>query len=127
MCLYSIFINIINVNLIITGVLISSLSFFAYAFSYFKAPHMKEEFKRFGLEKMGLTIILLEIIGALGLLVGLTFNFMLIVSSLGLALLMLAGVIVRLKVNDSFWITLTALFYMVLNACIFWISITLKH
>ncbi len=88
---------------------------------------MKEEFKRFGLEKMGLTIILLEIIGALGLLVGLTFNFMLIVSSLGLALLMLAGVIVRLKVNDSFWITLPALFYMVLNACIFWISITLKH
>ena len=35
---------------------------------------MKKEFKRFGLEKIGLTTVLLEIIGALGLLVGLKFN-----------------------------------------------------
>ena len=55
--------------------LISSLSFFAYAFSYFNTPHMKREFKRFGLEKIGLTTVVLEIIGAVGLLVGLKFHF----------------------------------------------------
>jgi hypothetical protein len=87
---------------------------------------MKYEFKRFGLEKMGLTIVLLEIIGALGLLVGLQINFMLIFSSSGLALLMFAGVIVRIKVKDSIWITLPAFFYMVLNAWIFWMSINPK-
>lgn len=87
---------------------------------------MKHEFKRFGLEKMGLTIVLLEIIGALGLLVGLQINFMLIFSSLGLALLMFAGILVRIKVKDNIWVTLPAFFYMVLNAWIFWISISPK-
>ena len=40
---------------------------------------MKNEFKRFGLEKMGLTTVVLEIIGALGLLFGLKFNFILVI------------------------------------------------
>jgi hypothetical protein len=84
---------------------------------------MKNEFKRFGLEKIGLTTVLLEIIGAIGLLVGLKFNFFLIISSLGLAILMFAGVIVRIKLKDSIWITLPAFLLMVLNAFIFWNSI----
>ena len=114
-------------NVVTICTLISSLSFFAYAISYFNAPHMKNEFKRFGLEKMGLTIIILEITGAFGLLVGLIFNFILVISSLGLALLMLAGLIVRLKLKDSIWICLPAFFYMVLNTYIFCSSINLMN
>jgi len=87
---------------------------------------MKNEFKRFGLEKLGLTIVLLQILGAIGLLVGLKFNFILIISSLGLALLMFAGVIIRIKVKDSLWISLPAFLYMVLNAFIFWSSMQLE-
>jgi len=113
-------------KLVTVCILISSFSFFAYAFSYFKAQHMKDEFKRFGLEKMGLTITLLEIIGALGLLVGLKIYFVLIISSFGLALIMLAGVIIRIKVKDDIWITLPAFFYMALNAYIFWTSLNLE-
>ena len=109
--------------MITIATLISSFSFLAYALSYFIKPHMKNEFKRFGLEKIGLTTVLLEIIGALGLLVGLKFKFFLIISSLGLAILMFAGVIVRLKLKDSIWITLPAFLLMVLNAFIFWKSI----
>ena len=86
---------------------------------------MKIEFKRFGLEKIGLTTIVLEIIGALGLLVGLKFDFILMISSLGLALLMFAGLIVRIKSKDSIWISLPAFFYLALNAYIFWASINL--
>ena len=105
--------------------LISSLSFLTYAFSYFNSPHMKNEFKRFGLQKMGLIIVLLEIIGALGLLVGLKFYFILMISSLGLGLLMFVGLIVRIKLRDSIWISLPAFFYMALNAYIFWTSTNL--
>ena len=86
---------------------------------------MKKEFKRFGLGKIGLTTVLLEIIGALGLLVGLKFYFFLMISSLGLALLMLAGLIVRIKLKDSIWISLPAFFYMILNTYIFWMSINI--
>jgi hypothetical protein len=103
--------------------LISSLSFLTYAFSYFNAPHMKNEFNRFGLEKIGLTIVLLEIIGALGLLVGLKFNPILTISSFGIAILMLSGLIVRIKLKDSIWISFPALFYMGLNTYIFLASI----
>jgi len=100
-------------------ILLSSLSFFAYVLSYFVNPHMKSEFKRFGLEKMGLLTIILEMLGATGLLVGFYIHFILIISSLGLFLLMFLGVIVRIKMKDSLWISLPALFYMTLNAYIF--------
>ena len=104
-------------------ILISSLSFFAYALSYFISPHMKKEFKRFGLEKIGLLTIILEFIGATGLIVGLKFNPILTISSFGLALLMFSGLIVRIKFKDSIWISLPALFYMGLNTYIFFASI----
>lgn len=103
--------------------LISSLSFFGYAISYFISPHMKKEFKRFGLEKIGLIIIILQSMGAIGLIIGLKFNPILTISSLGLALLMLSGFIVRIKLKDSIWISLPAFFYMALNTYIFLASI----
>jgi len=104
-------------------ILISSLSFFGYAVAYFVSPNMKKEFKRFGLEKIGLLTMVLEFIGATGLIVGLKFNPILIVSSLGLALLMFCGLIVRIRLKDNLWISLPALFYMVLNTYIFLASI----
>ena len=84
---------------------------------------MKMEFKRFGLEKFGQGIITLQLLGAIGLIVGLLFNPILTVSSFGLALLMLSGLIVRLKLKDGLWISLPAFFYMGLNTYIFLASI----
>jgi hypothetical protein len=104
-------------------ILISSVSFIAFAVSYFTSPHMKKEFKRFGLEKIGLLTIILQLMGATGLIIGLKFNPILTISSFGLALIMLSGLIVRIKLKDSVWISLPALFYMGLNTYIFFASI----
>jgi DoxX-like family len=103
-------------------ILLSSLSFIFYAISYFVGTNMKNEFKRFNLEKLGLLVIILEILGALGLLVGIWYKPLLIFSAAGLALLMLLGVIVRFNLKDSLWITIPALFYMCLNAFIFYLA-----
>ena len=103
--------------------LFSSLSFFGYVIAYFASPQMKLEFKRFSLEKIGFYIILLELLGAIGLIVGLKINLILSISSLGLSLLMLSGVIVRIRLRDSILISLPAFFYMVLNGFIFFKSI----
>lgn len=100
-------------------ILISSLSFLTYGVSYFTSLHMKSEFKRFGLEKFGILTVVLEIGGALGLLVGLMINSILLISSGGLALLMFLGFLARLRVKDSLWVSLPALFFMGLNAFIF--------
>ena len=104
-------------------ILISSLSFYAYVVFFFLSSHMKNEFKRFNLEKLGLLTIILEFLGATGLLVGLKINPILTISSLGLALLMFFGLIVRIKLKDSIWISLPAAFYMCLNTYIFLESI----
>jgi hypothetical protein len=84
---------------------------------------MKNEFKRFNLEKLALLIITFQFLGATGLLVGLKFNPILVISSLGLSLLMLSGLIVRLKLKDSLWISLPAGLFMILNLFIFVASI----
>jgi hypothetical protein len=85
---------------------------------------MKEEFKRFGLEKAGALTAVLELLGGAGLLIGLKLFPILLVSAGGLTLLMLLGVIVRIKVRDSLWVTMPALFFMLLNASIFFLSLT---
>ena len=101
-------------------VLFSSLSFLTYGIAYFKSPNMKSEFKRFGLEKQGMLVAILEVLGAIGLLVGLAFNPIMVLSAGGLALLMLLGVAVRLKIGDSVLVCLPAFSFMVLNAYVFY-------
>ena len=84
---------------------------------------MKSEFKRFDLNKFGIFVIILEILGAFGLLVGLYFKPILLISSGGLAILMLLGLIIRIKSKDSFLVSLPAIFYMILNGYIFYLKI----
>jgi hypothetical protein len=83
---------------------------------------MKIEFKRFGLEKFGALVAVLEILGALGLLLGISLPLILLISSGGLTILMLLGVLVRIKMKDSLLISTPAAVYMLLNACIFYLS-----
>ena len=113
----------ITMSLLTVLILISSFSFMGYGIAYFVSPQMKIEFKRFGLEKVGTLTAVLELLGAVGLLVGLKMQLILLISSGGLAILMFLGVAIRIKTKDSLWITLPALFFMVLNACIFSMSL----
>ena len=109
-------------SLLVGLMLFSSISFLIYGIAYFTSPKMKSEFTRFGLEKFGAMTAILEILGGLGLLVGLMFNFFLLISAGGLALLMLLGVGARLRVKDGFLEMLPALLFFVLNSFIFFES-----
>lgn len=84
---------------------------------------MQSEFKRFGLERIGILTIVLELLGAAGLLCGLVYKPILLLSAGGLALLMFFGVLVRIKSKDSLFVSLPALFLMGLNLYIFIFSI----
>jgi hypothetical protein len=77
---------------------------------------MKDEFKRYGLEKFALMTSLLQILGGTGLIVGLQIHPILLISSAGLSTLMLLGFGVRLKIKDGFWQSLPALSYFILNS-----------
>ncbi|MEZ7499008.1 DoxX family protein [Flavobacterium sp. Arc3] len=96
----------------------SATSFLVYGIAYFVSSNMKNEFKRFGLEKFGPLTALLELAGATGLFIGLQNHTVLVLSSAGLALLMLLGTGVRIKMKDSLLVSLPAFFYFLLNAFI---------
>ncbi len=110
-------------NLLKVLILVSSLSFIAYGMVYFTSPKMKSEFKRFDLEKFGALTAVLELLGGLGLLIGLKFQPILALSSGGLAFLMLLGVGVRIKVKDTLLVTFPAILFMLVNAYIFFVSL----
>jgi hypothetical protein len=80
---------------------------------------MRNEFKRFGLEKFTTLIGILELLGGLGMFIGLKFHFVLLISSCGLAILMFLGFGVRLKMKDGLWLSFPAAFFMLLNLYIF--------
>lgn len=104
------------------AVLLSSLSFLGYAVSYFSSPRPALEFVRFGLPKIGRFVALLQAAGALGLLAGFWNPLLMSAASAGLALMMFTALLVRLRVKDSLWVSLPALFFFGLNLCIFILS-----
>ena len=111
--------NLLNVSL----VLFSGVSFIIYGSLLFVSTEMRNEFKRFELEKFTTLTGILELLGGIGLLVGLKFGFIILISSGGLALLMLLGLGVRLKMKDGFWLSFPSLFFMLLNLYVFIVAL----
>ena len=84
------------------------------------ADGMVEEFERFGLSRFRRLTGSLEVLGATGLAVGYLLPRVAVVSAGGLALLMLLGVGVRIRMRDSMLEMMPALILLVLNA---WIAV----
>ncbi len=80
---------------------------------------MSEEFMRYGLTKYKKLTGVLEILGAIGLIVGFSFKPILLLSSAGLSTLMLLGVVTRIRVKDPWFQILPAFILMVVNIFIF--------
>ena len=69
----------------------------------------------------------LQIAGSVGLLVGFAFEGLAAAAALGLAILMLLGTGVRIKIHDPFVMILPAFGFMVLNFVIFLMETKLLH
>jgi hypothetical protein len=100
--------------------LTSAFAFIGYGIACLTTSHMKQEFERYGLQRFRLLTGLLEIAGGTGLLIGLFSStpFLSLLASLGLALLMICGIGVRLKIKDSFLQCLPAIILLVVNSVI---------
>jgi hypothetical protein len=107
-------------------VLFSAVSFILYGINCLRSPHIIKEFQRFGIShgKRKLTGIL-QLLGALGLLLGMVYTPIGLTSALGLFLLMLLGLGVRIKVRDGVIKSFPAFFFMLLNLYLtygFWVK-----
>jgi hypothetical protein len=80
---------------------------------------MRNEFERYGLREWRALTGWIEITGATGLLAGLAYPLIGALAAGGLTLLMFLGLIVRLKIKDSFWRAIPALVYALINLYLF--------
>jgi DoxX-like family len=81
---------------------------------------MAADFERFGLTQLRVLTGTLELLGALGLVVGLLVPEIAIASAAGLALLMALGLLTRLRLRDSLRETLPAAVLLLVNAFLAW-------
>jgi hypothetical protein len=85
----------------------------------FYSKFIISEFKRYGLPTYRKLTGFLQLLGAIGLLIGLYYTpILLLLASSGLCLLMLSGFIVRIKIKDNFIESAPAFIFWALNLCI---------
>lgn len=78
---------------------------------------MQKEFSRYRLAKYRSTVGILQLMGSLGLILGLCYiHWLIVVASIGLFVLMGLGVIVRIHIKDQWYHCLPALLYALLSA-----------
>jgi len=97
-------------------ILFSALSFLGYGMACLLSARMKQEFERYRLGSQRVMVGALQMAASLGLLAGLSQPWMGRSAAAGLALMMLTAVGVRIRIRDSLFQTVPALFYLLLNA-----------
>tara|TARA_B100001167_G_scaffold186021_1_gene146809 strand:- start:17298 stop:17645 length:348 start_codon:yes stop_codon:yes gene_type:complete len=96
--------------------LFTGIAFVLYGISCLLTQRMKDEFVRFGLSKWRRTTGYLQLLGGLGIITGIFFStILLVLSTAGLAILMLLGFITRLRIRDSFLASSPAFIFMLVN------------
>jgi len=76
---------------------------------------MRAEFNRYGLPKFRKLVGVLQLAGAVGQLAGLFLPWVGLISAAGLGLMMMTGVVVRIRIKDTVIQTLPAATYAGIN------------
>ena len=112
-----------DINLII--IIFTAFSFMIYGFSSFISKRMIDEYKRWGFDNNRKLIGFFQLLGGIGLFIGLKYNLILIISSLSLLIMMVFAVFIRIKIKDNVSEALPALTYILLNVIILYYSLDL--
>ena len=110
-----------NIKLLL--VVFSGVSFLVYGIGSFNSKRMNSEFIRWGYKDYRYLIGTFQLLGGIGLLIGLFFKPLIILSSSCLTIMMIIAVYVRFKIRDPFQMTLPALFYTIINGLITYLFI----
>jgi hypothetical protein len=114
-------------DLLTAAQIISIISFFFYGTSCLTSKRMVSEFERYKLSAFRVPIGVLQILASFGLTAGFFFPWIAVLSSLGLAIQMFFGVVVRVRIRDSFVQALPAMIFCILNSFIFWTLVSIDR
>ena len=95
--------------------ILSIVSFAFYGMGCLLSERMVLEFERFGLARFRRLTGVLQLAGSIGLIAGFYSHALLVFSAAGLAMLMLLGVAVRIRIRDPLMAGVPAAFYFCLN------------
>jgi uncharacterized membrane protein YphA (DoxX/SURF4 family) len=102
-------------KLLIAAQILSIISFLFYGTTCLASKKMFREFSRYKLSQFRITIGVLQIVGSIGLAVGFFVPWLALLASLGLAIQMFLGVVVRIRIKDNFVLIIPALIFCLLN------------
>lgn len=101
-------------SFVLLAQLFCALSFLIYGVCCLVSKHMKREFERYGIPQYRPLTGILQVCASIGLVLGLWFPVVGGIASAGLALQMASGLIVRIRINDTFLQSSPATGYMLL-------------
>ena len=110
-----------NLTLVI---LFTAISFIIYVYSSFVSRRMKSEYARWGYSDQRKIVGFLQLLGGLGLLIGIKIDILLILTSFCFILMMNMAIFIRIKIKDNIVDILPAITYLFLNILILYNSIT---
>ena len=110
-----------DLNLII--LLFSAISFIFYGISSFFSKRMLSEYERWGYKNQRILLGCLQLLGGIGLSLGLLNATLLTVASFLLTFMMITAIVVRIKIKDSIIQMFPAILYTVLNFIILYNSL----
>jgi uncharacterized membrane protein YphA (DoxX/SURF4 family) len=98
--------------------LISGLSFLRYGVEILFRIRMRQEFARYGMPKVRILVGVMEMLGGVGVLLGLAVAPVGALAAAGLTLLMVLGLIVRIKIRDAPHLMIPAAVLAAVNAAL---------
>ena len=109
-----------NLTLVI---LFTAISFIVYGYSSFVSRRMKSEYARWGYNNQRKIVGSLQLLGGIGLILGLKINVLLITTSFCFIMMMTMAIFIRVKIKDNITDVLPAITYLFLSILIFYNSI----
>jgi hypothetical protein len=103
--------------------LFSAVSFIFYGISSFFSKRMLSEYARWGYKNQRILLGCLQLLGGVGLLIGITNGVLLSVASFLLTFMMITAVFVRIKIKDNIIQMSPAILYTVVNFIILYNSL----
>jgi len=104
--------------------LVSGVSFLYYGVKILTTPRLEQEFSRYGLADFRGLVGVLELLGGAGVIIGVVVPTLGAVAALGLSVLMLLGIVVRIRVRDAPRLMAPAALLCVLNAALVVLFVT---
>ena len=103
--------------------LLSGIAFICYALSFYLFPQMRLEFEKLEIDQYSRLITFFELLGGIGMIIGIFYNPILIISSLGLTIMMILALFMRIYYMNHFKFMIQALILTIINGYIFYHSV----